>query len=157
MTRAAVVAVLAVSTATPAFADHPGPFRVEGMSPLMTALLTGGLAFLVALVVVVVIMVLTRRARTPNDPRRPQGPDARVALSSSWCRDAAAHAVLVKSSPARRAALGRRPRASSLFNERLEPAYSTVSVWASGNDRVDDARSSWGPMTARRLSVGLPR
>ena len=46
---------------TPALADHPGPFRVEGLSPLMSALLTGGLALLVALVVVVVILVLTRK------------------------------------------------------------------------------------------------
>jgi type IV secretory pathway VirB2 component (pilin) len=49
------------STATPAFADHPGPLRIEGMSPLMSALLTGGLALLVALVVVAVIMVFTRK------------------------------------------------------------------------------------------------
>ena len=51
--------------ATPAFADHPGPFRAEGMSPLTTALVTGGLALGVALVVVVLIMVLTR----PNPNR----------------------------------------------------------------------------------------
>jgi hypothetical protein len=54
----AIVAVLAA--VSPAFADHPGPFRVEGMSPLMTALITGGIAFLLALVVVVLVMVLTR-------------------------------------------------------------------------------------------------
>ena len=47
---------------TPAFADHPGPFRVEGMSPLTSALLTGGLALLVALVVVVIVLVLTRKS-----------------------------------------------------------------------------------------------
>jgi hypothetical protein len=52
--------VLVVLTATPALADHPGPFRSEGMSPLMTALVTGGLALGVALVVVVLVMVLTR-------------------------------------------------------------------------------------------------
>ena len=45
-----------------ALADHPGPVRIEGMSPLMSALLTAGLAFAVGLVVVVVIMVLTRKA-----------------------------------------------------------------------------------------------
>ena len=61
MTRAAGVIASVVTTATPALADHPGPFRVEGMSPLTTALLTGGLAFLVALIVVVVIMVLTKK------------------------------------------------------------------------------------------------
>jgi hypothetical protein len=60
VTRLIAVVVAAVAAATPAFADHPAPFRVEGMSPLATALLTGGLAFLVALVVVVLVMVLTR-------------------------------------------------------------------------------------------------
>jgi type IV secretory pathway VirB2 component (pilin) len=65
VTRAAVV-ILIVATAATALADHPGPFRVEGMSPLMTALLTGALAFLVALVVVVVIMVLTRKGPDPK-------------------------------------------------------------------------------------------
>jgi hypothetical protein len=52
--------VLTALTAAPAFADHPGPFRTEGMSPLTTALVTGGLALGVALVVVVLVMVLTR-------------------------------------------------------------------------------------------------
>ena len=47
-------------------ADHPAPFRVEGMSPLTTALLTGALAFAVALVVVVVIMLLTRKRPDPK-------------------------------------------------------------------------------------------
>lgn len=56
----ASLVVLAALVATPALADHPAPFRVEGMSPLTTALITGGLAFAVALVVVVLVMVLTR-------------------------------------------------------------------------------------------------
>ena len=53
--------------AAPAWADHPGPFRSEGMSPLTAALLTGGLAFLVALIVVVVVVVLTKK---PTDGQR---------------------------------------------------------------------------------------
>ena len=61
MTRAAVAILLVAATATPALADHGSPIRIEGMSPLMSALVTGALAFLVALVVVVVIMVLTRK------------------------------------------------------------------------------------------------
>jgi len=64
----AVVATLLASTS--AGADHPGPFRVEGMSPLIAALLTGALAFVVALVVIVVVMVVTR----PSSKREP-GPD----------------------------------------------------------------------------------
>ena len=61
MTRAAGAILLVAATATPALADHGSPIRIEGMSPLMSALVTGALAFLVALVVVVVIMVLTRK------------------------------------------------------------------------------------------------
>ena len=71
--------------------------------------------------------------------------------------EAAAHAVLVKSSPARRAALTAPPaRVELTFNERLEPAYSTLSVWAAGNTRVDDGKTVVGPEDPRRLSVGLP-
>lgn len=61
MIRAAAVATAATLLAvSPALADHPGPFRTEGMSPLTSALLTGGLAFAVALIVVVVVTLLTR-------------------------------------------------------------------------------------------------
>ena len=68
-----------------------------------------------------------------------------------------AHAVLVKSSPARRAVLAQPPaRVELTFNERLEPTYSTVSVWAPGEKRVDDARIVVGPDDPRRLSVGVP-
>ena len=61
MTRAALALTFLLAITTPAFADHGSPIRIEGMSPLMSALVTGALAFLVALVVVVVIMVLTRK------------------------------------------------------------------------------------------------
>jgi type IV secretory pathway VirB2 component (pilin) len=67
---AALLSTVAVLTAAPAWADHPGPFRSEGMSPLMTALLTGGLAFLVALIVVVVVVVLTKKpSEAPREDR----------------------------------------------------------------------------------------
>ena len=70
---------------------------------------------------------------------------------------AGAHAVLVKSSPARRAVLVLSPpRVEMLFNERLEPAYSTVSVWTATNVQVDDRKIVVGPEDPRRLSVGLP-
>lgn len=69
---------------------------------------------------------------------------------------AGAHAVLVKSSPARRAVLAFSPaRVELTFNERLEPAYSTVSVSAADNVRVDDGKVVVGPENPRRLSVGL--
>jgi methionine-rich copper-binding protein CopC len=69
----------------------------------------------------------------------------------------AAHAVLVKSSPARRAVVATPPpRIELVFNERLEPAYSTVSVWAAGDRRVDDGKVLVGPEDPRRLTVGVP-
>ena len=61
VTRIALAILLVAATATPALADHGSPIRIEGMGPLMSALVTGALAFVVALVVVVVIMVLTRK------------------------------------------------------------------------------------------------
>jgi methionine-rich copper-binding protein CopC len=68
-----------------------------------------------------------------------------------------AHAVLVKSAPARRAVLSTPPGKVELsFNERLEPAYSTVSVWSAANARVDDGKVVVGPDDPRRLTVGVP-
>jgi methionine-rich copper-binding protein CopC len=68
-----------------------------------------------------------------------------------------AHAVLVKSSPARRAVVAVPPaRVELVFNERLEPAYSTVSVWTADQRRIDDARVVVGPDDPRRLTVGVP-
>jgi hypothetical protein len=65
--RATVVAVTTgLLGAAPALADHPAPFRTEGMSPLTSALLTGALAFVVALIVVVVVMLLTRPKQDPK-------------------------------------------------------------------------------------------
>jgi copper resistance protein C len=70
---------------------------------------------------------------------------------------ARAHAVLVKSSPAKRAVVSTPPpRVELVFNERLEPAYSTVSVWAADNRRIDDGKVVVGPEDPRRLTVGVP-
>ena len=70
---------------------------------------------------------------------------------------ASAHAVLVKSSPARRAVVTSPPsRVELTFNERLEPAYSTMSVWSSAEARVDDGKIVVGPDDPRRLSVAIP-
>jgi methionine-rich copper-binding protein CopC len=70
---------------------------------------------------------------------------------------AGAHAVLVKSSPARRAVLALPPaRVELTFNERLEPAYSKVSVWTDGKTQVDDGEVVVAPDDPRRLSVGVP-
>ena len=68
MTRLLLSVVVFALLTSPAFADHPGPLRVEGMSPLMTALVTGGLALGVALIVVVLVMVLTRPSPRGSEP-----------------------------------------------------------------------------------------
>lgn len=70
---------------------------------------------------------------------------------------ASAHAVLVKSTPARRAVVAvSPPRVELTFNERLEPAYSTLSVWSAANARVDDGKVALGPDDPRRLTLALP-
>ena len=69
-----------------------------------------------------------------------------------------AHAALVRSSPARRATVGRAPaRVQLWFSERLEPAYSTISVWTDdGSRRVDAGDARVEPEDPAQLSVGLP-
>jgi methionine-rich copper-binding protein CopC len=67
---------------------------------------------------------------------------------------AGAHASLVRSTPAHRAELGQMPERVQLwFNERLEPAYSTVSVWNEAGAQVDSGDVTVGPDDPRRLSV----
>ena len=80
-----------------------------------------------------------------------------IALTLLLPAVADAHAVLVKSSPARRAVLALPPTHVELtFNERLEPAYSTVSVWSAARAQVDDGKIAIRQDDPRRLSVGLP-
>ncbi|MGH7299638.1 MAG: hypothetical protein ACREKQ_16695 [Candidatus Rokuibacteriota bacterium] len=47
--------------ATAAWADHGGPPRTEGLSPLMVGLLAGGLALAAGVLIVVIVMRLTRK------------------------------------------------------------------------------------------------
>ena len=69
---------------------------------------------------------------------------------------AGAHASLVRSTPAHRAVLGQMPERVQLwFNERLEPAYSTVSVWNEAGAQVDARDATVGPDDPRRLSVSM--
>jgi|SRR5438128_6803468 len=66
------------------------------------------------------------------------------------------HAVLVKSSPPRFAALTHPPaRVELWFSERLEPAYSSVSVTNAAGAHVDQGDVAVGPDDPRRLSVSL--
>jgi copper resistance protein C len=75
------------------------------------------------------------------------------ALASSTAH---AHAVLVRASPPHRAVLGQAPERVELwFNERLEAAYSTVSVWSEAGSQVDGRDVTVAPDDQRRLSVSL--
>jgi len=78
-------------------------------------------------------------------------------LASALAGPAAdAHAVLVRSSPAHRAVLTQAPERVDLwFNERLEPAYSTVSVWTEAGAQADGKDAAVAPDDARRLTVSL--
>ncbi|MEK7879888.1 MAG: copper resistance CopC family protein [candidate division NC10 bacterium] len=67
------------------------------------------------------------------------------------------HAFLVKAIPAHRATLFHSPNRVQLwFNERLEPAYSTVSVVDRENQRVDSQDARVGPDDSKLLSVTIP-
>jgi copper resistance protein C len=70
---------------------------------------------------------------------------------------APSHAVLVRSSPARRAVLGQPPRRVELvFSERLEATYSSLSVWNAEGGQVDARDVLVSSADPRVLSVGLP-
>lgn len=53
--------------ATPAWADHGGPLRAEGLSPLMVGLLAGALALVAGVLVVIIVMRLTGRSAAPPE------------------------------------------------------------------------------------------
>src|SRR5215471_9248814 len=66
------------------------------------------------------------------------------------------HAVLVKSSPAARAVLTRPPiRVQLWFSERLEPAFSSASVWSAAGNQVDKRDARVSPDDPKELSVSL--
>ncbi len=68
-----------------------------------------------------------------------------------------AHAVLVKSVPARRAVLSKPPERVELwFNEPLEARFARVSVWDASGRQVDARDARVDPDDRKRLSVGLP-
>jgi methionine-rich copper-binding protein CopC len=69
---------------------------------------------------------------------------------------AVGHAILVRSSPVPRAALRDPPKQIELwFNERLEPAYSSVSVLTQSGAPVRTRPAIVGP-DGKRLTVELP-
>ena len=80
-----------------------------------------------------------------------------LAALALWPALALAHAVLVKSVPAQRAALAEPPpRVELWFNERLEPAYSKASVTNEAGTQVDLRDVAVSAQDPRRLSLSLP-
>lgn len=80
-----------------------------------------------------------------------------AALGAAMVTAASAHAFLVRSEPARRAVLAHPPERVELwFNQRLEPAYSSLSVATETGARVDRGDVTVGPDDPRKLTVTLP-
>ena len=100
---------------------------------------------------------MTRRARAAAARRLIAALAAAVLLATAWMLPAGAHAVLVRSTPPGRATLADKPdRVQLWFNERLEPAFSSVSVWSSAGTQVDAGDSRVAHDDAKHLSVTLP-
>lgn len=75
-------------------------------------------------------------------------------LASAAIAPAQAHAVLVRSIPSHRTVLSQAPERVDLwFNERLEPAYSTVTVWDDAGRQVDERDAGVAAADPKRLSV----
>ena len=69
---------------------------------------------------------------------------------------AESHAVLVRSLPASRATLRQSPSTAELwFSERLEPAFSTLSVWSASGTQVDRGDTTLSRDDQKRLSATL--
>jgi len=87
---------------------------------------------------------MTRQPRTRASRRLIAWLGAAVLAASGWAPETAdAHAVLVKSAPPGRATLAEAPsRVQLWFSERIEPAFSSLSVWSAAGTQVDqkDAR-----------------
>jgi methionine-rich copper-binding protein CopC len=68
-----------------------------------------------------------------------------------------AHASLVASAPAQRATIAHPPpRVVLTFNERLEPAYTRVSVWDAGGQQVDLKDAALDSENQKIVNVSLP-
>lgn len=76
---------------------------------------------------------------------------------TTWPVPAESHAVLVRSIPPARAVLSRPPdRVELWFSERLEPAFSSASVWSASGAQVDRQDVRLRPDDPKRLSLALP-
>jgi len=75
-------------------------------------------------------------------------------LSSSACFS---HAKTVSSDPAPRSVISRSPEfVTILFNQQLEPAYSTIIVKSSDGNSVTNNNASVDPKNNKRLILSLP-
>jgi copper resistance protein C len=71
--------------------------------------------------------------------------------------DVSAHALLAKSEPARRAVLTRPPSQVRLwFNERLEPAFCSITVTAEDGKPVTEHAARVSAQDGRLLELALP-
>jgi methionine-rich copper-binding protein CopC len=76
---------------------------------------------------------------------------------TAWPGPADSHAVLVRSVPPARAVLSRPPdRVQLWFSERLEPAFSSASVWSASGAQVDRQDARLDRDNPKRLSLALP-
>jgi copper resistance protein C len=81
-----------------------------------------------------------------------------AALLVSAASAVAAHAELERAVPAAGSAVRKSPpRLMLMFSQRLEPAFSKVSVLTRTGKRIDIADSKVDAVDATRLSVGLPK
>lgn len=67
MIPALIGAILTLLAPAPAWADHGVGLGGPGMSPVVTALLWAGAAFLVGMAVVAIVTVLSRRRHSQPD------------------------------------------------------------------------------------------
>jgi methionine-rich copper-binding protein CopC len=80
-----------------------------------------------------------------------------VALAAALPEAVQAHALLVRTSPPKRAVLRDAPRQIELwFNERLEPAFANASVSDGAGQAVSKARAAVVGDERKRLSLDLP-
>jgi methionine-rich copper-binding protein CopC len=80
-----------------------------------------------------------------------------LAAAAALPEPAEAHALLVRTSPPKRAVLRDPPKQVELwFNERLEPAFATVTVSDRAGAAVSIGRAILGGDDRKRLTLELP-
>jgi methionine-rich copper-binding protein CopC len=80
-----------------------------------------------------------------------------IMLAAGFPGSADAHALLVRTSPPKRAVLRDPPKQVELwFNERLEPAFATLTVSDGAGATVSGAQAMVGGNDRKRITVELP-